>query len=116
MGEAMTKYAFFFSYTSNAWARMIATPGDRTAAVRQVLGSLGGSLECIYWMFGSHDGIAIAELPDSVSAAAVNIAAASSGAFTHNQTHELLTQEQLGNALQRASTAAQAFQPPGQQA
>jgi hypothetical protein len=58
--------------------------------------------------------IAIADLPDSVSAAAMYIAAASSGDFTYNQTHQPLTQEQLGNALQRVSTAAQAFQPPGQ--
>ena len=112
----MTKYAFFFSYTNDSWTRMISAPGDRTAAVRQVLGSLGGSLECIYWMFGAHDGFAVADLPDSVSAAAVSIAVASSGAFAHNETHELLTQEQFGNALQRASTAAQVFQPPGQQA
>jgi uncharacterized protein with GYD domain len=112
----MTKYAFFFSYTSDSWARMISTPGDRTAAVRQVLGSLGGSLECIYWMFGAHDGFVIADLPDSVSTAAVSIAAASSGAFSHNETHELLTQEQLGSALERASTPAHVFQPPGQQA
>lgn len=109
----MAKYAFFFSYTSDAWARMISAPGDRTAAVRQLLGSLGGSLECIYWMFGSRDGIAIAELPDSVSAAAVSIAVGSTGAFAHNHTHVLLTQEQLTESLQRAGTAAQAFQPPG---
>jgi uncharacterized protein with GYD domain len=111
----MTKYAFFFSYSSDSWARMISAPGDRTAAVRQVLGSLGGSLECIYWMFGSHDGIAIADLPDSVSAAAASIAVSSTGAIVNNQTHELLTQEQLGEALQRAGSTAQAFQPPGQQ-
>ena len=109
----MSRYAFFFSYTSEAWARMISAPGDRTAAVRQVLGSLGGSLECIYWMLGSHDGIAICELPDSVSAAAVSIAVTSTGSFARNETRELLSQEQLGQALQRASTTARAFQPPG---
>jgi hypothetical protein len=65
---------------------------------------------------GAHDGFAIADLPDSVSAAAVSIAAASSAAFTHNETHELLTQEAFGSALERASTAARVFQPPGQQA
>jgi uncharacterized protein with GYD domain len=111
----MAKYAFFFSYTGDAWARMISAPGDRTAAVRQVIGSLGGSLECIYWMFGSHDGMAIADLPDSASAAAISIAVGSTGAFAHNQTHELLTQDQLRESLQRAGTAAQAFQPPGRQ-
>jgi uncharacterized protein with GYD domain len=114
-GEGRDGVCVFFRYTSPAWARMISTPDDRTAAVWQVLGSPSGSLDCIYWMIGSHDGIAIPDLPDSVSAAAMYIAAASSGDFTHNQTHQPLTQEQLGNALQRASTAAQAFQPPGQQ-
>jgi len=110
----MSRYAFFFSYTSEAWARMISAPGDRSAAVRRVLGSLGGSLECIYWMLGSQDGIAICELPDSVSAAAVSIAVTSTGSFARNETRELLSQEQLGQALQRASTTARAFQPPGQ--
>lgn len=94
---------------------MISAPGDRTTAVRQVLGSVGGSLESIYWMFGSHDGIAICEVPDSVSAAAVSIAVASSGSFHHNETRELLSQEQLGVSLQRAGATAKAFQPPGQQ-
>jgi uncharacterized protein with GYD domain len=108
------QYAFFFSYTSEAWARMISAPGDRTAAVRQVLGSMGGSLESIYWMFGSHDGLAICEVPDSVSAAAVSIAVTSSGSFSRNETRELLSQEQLGQALQRAAVTAQGFQPPGQ--
>lgn len=109
----MTKYAFFFSYTSESWARMISSPGDRTAVVRQVLGAVGGSLESIYWMSGSWDGIAIGDVPDGVSAAAVSIAVTSSGAFKQNQTHELLTQEQLEDALQRASAVAQGFQPPG---
>jgi uncharacterized protein with GYD domain len=111
----MAKYAFFFSYASESWARMISEPGDRTAAVRQVLGSLGGSLECIYWMSGPFDGIAIADLPDAVSAAAVSMAVASSGAFTQNQTHQLLTQDELEQALRRAVTTARAFQPPGRQ-
>ena len=48
----MAKYAFFFTYSSEAWARMIQSPGDRTAAVRQLASALGGSVESIYWMFG----------------------------------------------------------------
>jgi uncharacterized protein with GYD domain len=111
----MTKYAFFFSYTADSWARMISAPGDRTAAVREVLGSMGGSLESIYWTLGSHDGIIIADLPDSVSAEAANIAVASTGTFTENQTQELLTQEQLDAALQQASSVTKVFQAPGRQ-
>ncbi len=49
----MSRYVFFFSYTSEAWARMIDNPGDRTAAVRRAVESLDGSLECLYWMLGS---------------------------------------------------------------
>jgi uncharacterized protein with GYD domain len=111
----MTKFAFFFSYTSDTWAQMINTPGDRTAAVRQMLDSLGGSLESIYWMFGTHDGIVIADLPGSVSAAALSVAVTGTGAFKQVQTHELITQEQLGQMLQMAQNAAPAFQRPGQQ-
>ena len=111
----MARYASFFSYSSEAWARMINTPGDRTAALRQVLDTVGGSLEAIYWMFGADDGIVIFEIPDSVTAAAVSLAAGSSGAFKHLETHELFTQEQLGEALARAKNTTQAYQPPGQQ-
>ena len=56
-GVQMPKYVSFFTYTSESWARMINAPGDRTAALRQVLEPLGGSLETIYWMFGAYDGI-----------------------------------------------------------
>jgi uncharacterized protein with GYD domain len=109
----MAKYAFFFTYTSDSWARMISTPGDRSAVVRQVLGSVGGSLESIYWALGTHGGIGIADVPDAVSAAAVNIAVTSSGAFTENEMQMLLTQDQLEEALQKAATVAHAFQAPG---
>ena len=111
----MAKYAVFFTYTSDAWARMIKNPGDRTAAVRQLAASVGGSLESAYWMFGAHDGIVIADVPDSVRAAAISVAVGSTGAFKHLETHELFTQEQLGQMLSHARDAAQAYQPPGQQ-
>jgi uncharacterized protein with GYD domain len=111
----MAKYVVFFTYTSDAWARMIKSPGDRTAAVRQLTDSLGGSLECAYWMFGAHDGIVIVDVPDSVRAAALSVAVGSTGAFKHLETHELFSQDQLGQMLLHAKNAAQAYQPPGQQ-
>jgi uncharacterized protein with GYD domain len=111
----MSKYAIFFTYSSDTWARMIKSPGDRTAAVRQLADSVGGSIESIYWMFGAHDGIAIADAPDAVSAAALSVAVGSTGAFKHLETHELFTQDQLGQMLAKASDAVQAYRPPGQQ-
>ena len=57
----MAKYVTFFTYTSDAWARMIQSPGDRTATIRQVADSLGGSVECVYWVFGTHNGMVITD-------------------------------------------------------
>jgi uncharacterized protein with GYD domain len=111
----MAKYAIFFTYSSGAWARMINNPGDRTAAVRQLTDSVGGSLESAYWMFGTHDGFAIVDVPDPVRAAAVSVAVGSTGSFKHLETHELLTQDQLGQVLSHARNAAEAYQAPGQQ-
>jgi uncharacterized protein with GYD domain len=111
----MAKYVTFFTYTGEAWARMIQSSGDRTAAVRQLADSVGGSFESIYWMFGAQDGLAIFDAPDSVSAAAVSVAVGSTGAFKNLETHELLTQEQLNQVLSRSKAAAQAYRPPGQQ-
>jgi uncharacterized protein with GYD domain len=111
----MAKYAVFFTYTSETWARMIKNPGDRTAAARQLADSVGGSLEYGYWMFGTHDGFAVVDVPDSARAAALSVAVGSTGAFKHLETHELLTQDQLGQVLSHARDAAQVYQPPGQQ-
>jgi uncharacterized protein with GYD domain len=111
----MAKYVTFFTYTSEAWARMIQNPGDRTATVRQLADSLGGSVECIYWMFGTHDGLVITDAPDSIGAAALSVGVGSTGAFKNLETHELLTQEQLGQALSRSKNAMPAYRPPGHQ-
>ena len=110
----MAKYAFFFTYSSEAWARMIQSPGYRTAAVQQLTSALGGSVESVYWMFGPYDGIVIADLPDSVGAAALSVAVGSTGSFKHLETHELFGQDQLVQTLERAKEASGAYQAPGQ--
>src|SRR5215472_7654486 len=111
----MAKYAIFFTYSSDAWARMIKNPGDRTAAVRRLLDSMGGSLESAYWMFGGHDGMVVVDVPDSSRAAALSVAVGSTGSFKNLDTHELFTQDQLGEMLAHAKDAMEAYQPPGQQ-
>jgi uncharacterized protein with GYD domain len=111
----MAKYAIFFTYSSEAWARMIKSPGDRTSAVRQLADSVGGTLESAHWMFGAHDGIVVVDVPDSIRAAALSVAVGSTGSFKHLETHELFTQEQIGQVLSHAKDATTAYQPPGQQ-
>ena len=111
----MASYAVFFTYTSDVWTRMINNPGDRTAAVRQLADSVGGSLESAYWMFGAYDGIVVVDVPDSIRAAALSVAVGSTGAFKHLETHELFTQNHFGQVLSHARNAAQAYQAPGHQ-
>jgi uncharacterized protein with GYD domain len=111
----MAKFAFFFSYTSDAWARMINNPGDRTAAIRQLVNSLGGTLESAYWMLGPHDGIVVADLPDSARAAALSVVVGSTGSFKHLETHELLTQQDFAQIMSHAKDAGGTYQRPGQQ-
>ncbi len=65
-------------------------------------------------MLGTHYGILIADVPHSVSAAALSIAVTSTGAFKTVQTHELLTRQQVSQTPQLAKDA-QVYRPPGQQ-
>ncbi|HTX84869.1 MAG TPA: GYD domain-containing protein [Streptosporangiaceae bacterium] len=110
----MSKYITSFTYSNGSWARMISSPGDRTKAARRTLESLGGSLECLYWQLASHDGFAISDLPDTVSAYAVTSAVAKTGAFKSVETHELFTQKQFCEILCLARDIAEVYEAPGQ--
>ncbi len=108
----MAKYAIFFSYTPEALSAMIKNPSDRSTAARQVVEGLGGSLESFYWMFGEYDGIAIFDVPDSVSAAAFSVAVSSSGAFSKVRTTELFTSSDQAALIERAKTGQASYTPP----
>ncbi len=108
----MAKYAIFFSYTPDALSAMIKNPSDRTTAARQVVEGLGGSLESFYWMFGEYDGIAIFDLPDSVSAAAFSVAVSSTGALSKVTTTELFTSSDQAALIERAKTGVASYTPP----
>jgi len=111
----MPKYIQIFNYSSGSWARMInSLGGDQTTVVQRTLESLGGCLECMYWQVGSHDGYAIFDVPDSVTAEAVEQAMTKTGAFKSMETHELLTEKQLVETLHLAREAAQVYEVPGQ--
>jgi uncharacterized protein with GYD domain len=107
----MAKYLALFGFTSEAIKQFVVSPSDRAAVVRRTVESVGGSLDCYYWMFGQHDGVAIVEMPDSRTRAAVTLAMISSGAFTHFETHELIKADDLTGIAERARQIA--YQPPG---
>lgn len=111
----MPKYIITMRYSPGSWARMIASHGDRAKALRHIVEALGGSLDCVYWRFGTEDALVIVDLPDSVCASALHAAAIKTGAYKKVETQELLTHEQLRETLDLARDAAEVFEVPGQQ-
>jgi uncharacterized protein with GYD domain len=108
----MAKYICFFSYTRDATKAMIERPSDRVAAAKALVETVGGKLECFYWMNGHHDGFFIADYKDGMSAAAVAAAAGSTGAITQVQTHELFDGGAQGQIMSVAKTALAGYKPP----
>jgi len=108
----MAKFVTLFSYTSDAVKAMVHHPSDRSAAATALVQSLGGSVESFYWMQGQHDGLLIADIPDSVSAAALSAAVGSTGAITDVETHELFDTGQQAEIVAKAAQALEAYTPP----
>ena len=107
----MAKYMALFNFTSEAIRRFVANPSDRAAVVRGMVESVGGHLECYYWVFGQYDGMAVFEMPDAHTTAATSMAIVSSGAFTRFETHELIETSDLTAIADRAREIV--YQPPG---
>jgi uncharacterized protein with GYD domain len=105
----MPLYLGRFGYTTDAWAKLIAEPEDRTQAAREAAESLGGTLHSIWWAFGDCDGYWLGEFPDNASAVAIAVAA--SGTMRLNETTVLITADELLEALEKARAVS--FRPPG---
>jgi uncharacterized protein with GYD domain len=99
----MAKFALFFTFKGETIKSLMDTPSDRAAVVSSLCEAAGGRMEAYYLMFGAWDGFVIADVADSKAAAAISLAVASTGAFAHLETHELLEAGDLGGVL---STAA----------
>jgi uncharacterized protein with GYD domain len=107
----MPMYLTRFSYTPEAWARLIKNPEDRRAAATQYIESVGGKLHGFWYAFGDHDGYTLWEAKDNVSMAATAIAIGAGGALSSIDTTVLLTVEETLVALKTASSIA--YRPPG---
>lgn len=109
----MPTYMTEFSYTKAAWHNMVQRPENREAAVRRVMEANGGTLIAFYWMFGSHDGLAIFETADAVVAATVLAGIRATGRIETMETRELLTATESQRVLDLARFAASEYAPPG---
>ena len=86
----MPKYLFQGSYTQDGINGLLAVGGShRAEAVKQLIESVGGSLEAFYYAFGEDDIIVIAELPDEVTATALSLKVSAGGTATFRTTRLL---------------------------
>jgi uncharacterized protein with GYD domain len=105
----MPRYMVHASYTNQGLQGLMKEGGtSRKVAVEELLKSLGGSLESLYFTFGDQDVVVVAEMPNNVSAAGLALLVAGSGAVT-TKTIVLLTPEEIDEAVKVHGR----YRPPG---
>lgn len=102
----MPLYLAEFGYAPETWAGLVKSPENREEAVRRMLEDAGCKLHHLWYAFGEADGFAVIEAPDNQTAAGLSIAITSSGAFRKLETHVLMTQAELLEALEKAAEVA----------
>ena len=100
----MQHYLFEGSYTTEGWAALVKSPQNRFDAIRPAVEKLGGKIDHGWLAFGEHDIVAILQMPDDVSAAALAIAFNAGGALKASKTTPLLSAEQGVEAMKKAAT------------
>jgi uncharacterized protein with GYD domain len=101
----MPSYLVQASYTVEALQALMKKPQDRTKVVSMAVEKLGGKLIGLWLSFGDQDIVAIMELPNNISAAAIALAIAAGGALKSTKTTPLLTIDQGISALKKAASS-----------
>jgi uncharacterized protein with GYD domain len=105
----MAKYLIRASYTSEGAKGLMKDGGSkRIEVVRQLMKSVGGSLEAAYFALGEHDFVCIADVPDNVALTALALATNASGAVRLSTT-VLITAAEVDEAVKKAVS----YTPPG---
>jgi uncharacterized protein with GYD domain len=103
-GGTMPKYLVTARYSSEG-ARGVIKGGGGTArveAVRQLVESVGGTVESLYFAFGGTDVYITLDAPDNASVAAIAMTVGASGALSTVETIVLLTPEEVDEAARRS--------------
>jgi len=97
----MPKYLLQGSYTTEGIKGILAGGGSqRKRAVEEAAKSVGGKLEAFYFAFGENDALAVVDVPDTASAAAISLAANVSGGI-QCKTTLLITPEEMDEAANK---------------
>jgi uncharacterized protein with GYD domain len=107
----MPHYLFQGGYSADTWSRMTKNPEDREAAIRTLCERNGGKLVGLWFMSGSDDFVAIAELPDNKTAGAIGMSVAASGGYRDFRTTPLIGMAEAMEMMRHASQVG--FRPAG---
>ena len=107
----MPHYLLQASYTAQGVSGLVKSPEDRSAIIRALIEGVGGRVEAYYYAFGDYDVVAIFELPDNVTVAALSMAARGSGAISNLKTTVLIPISEGVEAARKA--AGISYSPPG---
>jgi uncharacterized protein with GYD domain len=105
----MPKYLIEANYVGEGISGLLKEGGSRRrAAVEEMFGSMGGSVEAFYYAFGEKDVFIIGELPDNATAAALSLRVNATGAASCKVT-VLMTPQEIDAAAKKTIT----YRPPG---
>ena len=106
----MPKYLCHANYVGGGVKGLLKEGGtSRVAAVKEMVKSLGGTLETFYYAFGETDAYVIVDVPDNITAAAIALIVNASGTATVKTT-VLMTPEEVDQAVKKTPS----YRPPGQ--
>jgi uncharacterized protein with GYD domain len=105
----MPKYLLKVNYTDDGIKGLKAEGGSaRVAAATALIEGLGGKVESFHFAFGDTDAYVIADMPDTVSAAAAALTVCAGGG-ARVKTVTLLTSADVDAATKKQT----AYRPPG---
>jgi len=100
----MQHYLFQGSYSTEGWEALVKNPQNRFEAIRPAVEKLDGKVEHGWLAFGEHDIVAILQMPDNVSVAALVIAFSAGGSLNNTKTTPLLSAEEAVEAMKKAAS------------
>ena len=105
----MAKYLIEANYVGEGMKGLLKEGGSsRRQAVDKLLASVGGKVESFYYAFGDTDAYVVVDVPDNITAAAVALTVAASGAVKLKTT-VLMTPEEVDQATKKSP----AYRAPG---
>jgi uncharacterized protein with GYD domain len=105
----MAKYLIEANYVGEGIKGLLKEGGSsRRQAVDKLLASVGGKVESFYFAFGDTDAYVVVDVPDNITAAAVALTVAASGAVKLKTT-VLMTPEEVDEATKKSP----AYRAPG---